>query len=59
MTVYFVGLSKNRAVRKAMDFWYKNFRNFKVLKDFFSYCSLVKRGVEFIVVYRGPKPPAR
>lgn len=53
--VKFVDLSKNKAFRRAIDFWYKNLKDEKTLKDFLLLCSLEKIGIEYIVSYWGNK----
>jgi len=55
----FVGLNKTKAVRRAMDFWYKNFLNVLTLKEFFSKCTWRKGRGEIIITYRGSAPPLR
>jgi len=52
----FIGLDKNKALRKALDFWYKNFREEISLKNFISYCSCRIQGIDTIITYRGPAP---
>jgi hypothetical protein len=53
----FVGLNKNKAAKKAIDYWYKNFLNIITLRDFLIKCTWKKEGGETIVIYRGPAPP--
>lgn len=47
----FVALSKNKVIRKAINFWYQNFSNDMSLKDFFSKCIIKKINNEFIIRY--------
>lgn len=35
----FIGRDKARAVRKAMDFWYRHFRDRMTLRKFLSHCT--------------------
>jgi len=55
----FVGLDKNKAARRALDYWYKNFLDVLTLKDFISKCSWRQGEGEVIVTYRGPEPPIK
>lgn len=55
----FVGLNKTKAVKRAMDFWYRNFLNVVKLKDFLANCTWKKESGEVIVIYRGPAPPIK
>ena len=52
----FIGSDKQRAIRKALNYWYKNFVDNCTMVEFFSRCVWKKEGVNFIVIYRGPAP---
>ncbi len=49
--------NKRRAVRKAIDFWYKELRDDHRLLDFLNMCKWKKiEEAVFMVTYRGPEP---
>jgi len=52
ITVEFIGLSKNKSLRKAISFWYKNLFKNMTLKEFISHCTIKKEGIEYIIIYR-------
>jgi len=52
----FIALEKNRAVRKALDFWYRNFKDTCSLKNFLIRCRWKKEGNDFVIIYRGIAP---
>lgn len=49
--VYFFGLTKRTAVRKALNHWYKNLRDDLTIKDFFNRCAISKQKYEYIIKY--------
>ena len=56
MEKVFIGLSKRKAIKKAMGFWYENFQDQISLTEFFTFCSWKKVSDDFYIIYRGPKP---
>jgi len=57
--VEFVALSRQKAVRKALDYWFKKFYGHCTLIDFVRKCTWKKSGRDYVVIYRGPKPPKK
>lgn len=56
----FKARDKIRATRKALDCWYRHFRETMIMKDFFSHCRWrLEEDGSFTVVYRGPLPKAK
>jgi len=56
----FKGKDRARAIRKALDFWYRNLRNLMVLKDFVACCTWKKEedgGVT--ITYRESSTPVK
>ena len=49
--IEFIGISKNRALKKAISFWYKKFYNQMTLKEFTKCCTIKKVGFEYIITY--------
>ena len=54
--VEFVGLNKSKAIRKALDFWYKKLFGILTLEEFAEMCTWKKVDMGYIVNYKGPKP---
>lgn len=52
----FIGINKQKAVRRAMDYWYRYFKDDCALIKFLSRCAWKKKGKDYIVIYRGPAP---
>ena len=66
MVMYvFLGLTEQKAARRAIDFWYRRLRDDMSLMGFLKRCrrgSGKKKGskvTDFFVVYRGPSPKPR
>jgi hypothetical protein len=57
--VEFIALDRQKAVRKALDYWYKNFYGHCTMLDFVHKCTWKKDGRDYFVIYRGPKPPKK
>lgn len=47
----FVALDKRKALRLALDYWYRNLSNDLKLAEFIKCCAWKKEGIEYIVVY--------
>ena len=54
--VEFVGLIRSKAIRKALSFWYKEYKDYWTLKEFLSRCTWKQGENETVVVFRGPAP---
>lgn len=54
--IEFMALERQKAVRKALNYWYKNFYGQCTLADFVEKCTWKKIGREYIVTYKGPNP---
>lgn len=52
----FIGRDKSRAIRKALDFWYRFYKDDVPMIKFFSRCTWKKKENNFFVIYRGPAP---
>ncbi|MHA2216323.1 MAG: hypothetical protein ACXACY_10315 [Candidatus Hodarchaeales archaeon] len=57
VAIKFVGLNKRKVAKKALDFWYRKYRDNYTLVDFFSKCVLKIEGSDFTITYIGPSPP--
>lgn len=57
--VEFVGLDKQKAVRRALDFWYRKLFGTLTLEEFIKKCTWKKLDRDYVVTYRGPKPPKK
>ena len=44
---------KTRAARKALDFWYRRFKDQMILKEFLLQCTWKKEEKEVVITYRG------
>ena len=55
----FEALDKTRAIRKALDYWYKYYRDDLKLKDFISYCTGIKEEKQYIITFIGPPVKAK
>ena len=52
----FVGLTLQKAGRRAIDFWYKELFEKYTLVEFLSNCSWKKIEIGFLITYKGPQP---
>lgn len=52
----FVGVELNKAVRRALSFWYSKLSRKCSLMDFVEKCSWKKCDKGYVVIYRGPGP---
>jgi hypothetical protein len=52
MIIEFTGISKNKVVKKAMDYWYKNISNNLSLHDFFVKCSIRKDEIGYTIKFK-------
>jgi len=52
----FIARDKLKAARKALDYWYENFRDDCPMIKFFSRCFWKKKDGDFLIIYRGPAP---
>jgi hypothetical protein len=55
----FVGLTKNSVVRKALSFWYKEYKDYWTLRDFLAKCTYREESNEVVIIFRGPAPPKK
>lgn len=53
--IVFVSLTKMKAIRKALDYWYKNFYGKYHSSNFIKNCTWVKINLDYIVIYKGPE----
>jgi hypothetical protein len=62
MAVYvFFGLNRQKATRKAIDFWYRHMKNKMDLVAFLKCCRLIVQSTnmlskEYLVIYNGEPP---
>lgn len=52
----FIALTKTAAIRKAINYWYKNFYGIRNFLDFLDDCVLKRVDLNYYVIYRGPSP---
>jgi hypothetical protein len=57
--VEFVGLTKSKAMRRALDFWYRKMFSVFTLEEFIKKCTWKKKGIDYVVIYRGVMPPEK
>jgi hypothetical protein len=50
--IEFVGLTKNNAIRRALDYWYKKMSSSQTLKEFLTKCTWEKTDIGFTIIYR-------
>lgn len=53
MVKEFVALDKRKALRKALDYWYRNYAGKRSLAEFLSCCTWKRDGIEYVVIYYG------
>ena len=53
MVKEFVALDKRKALRKALDYWYRNYVGQHSLAAFLACCAWKRDGVEYIVTFYG------
>ena len=51
MVKEFVALDKRKALRLALDYWYRNFAGKVTLTEFVAHCTWKKVGTDYIVTY--------
>jgi hypothetical protein len=53
--IEFISLTKRKAVKKALDYWYKNLYGKMSSQDFVNNCTWKKENNEYTVIYREKK----